>query len=59
MGTFSHMICIHGVIYTCDLLSVYEALENYTPQSEDEVGFRAGDKVEVLAKSMDGWWKIR
>ena len=37
----------------------YEALENYIPQSEDEVGFKAGDKIEVITKSMDGWWKIR
>ena len=57
----SHVICLIGSSYVCCLLSisVYEALENYIPQSEDEVGFKAGDKVEVIAKSMDGWWKIK
>ena len=38
---------------------VYEAMEGYTPISEDEVGFRAQDRIIVIAKSMDGWWKIR
>ena len=41
------------------LPSVYEAMESYVPQNEDEVGFMTGDKIEVLSKSMDGWWKIR
>ena len=37
----------------------YEAMESFVPQSEDEIGFEAGEKVEVLHKKMDGWWKIR
>ena len=41
------------------LPSVYEAMESYVPQNDDEVGFMTGDKIEVLSKSMDGWWKIR
>ena len=39
--------------------SVYEAMESYAPQNDDEVGFNTGDRIEVLSKSMDGWWKIR
>ena len=41
------------------LPSVYEAMESYVPQNDDEVGFMTGDKIEVLSKSMDGLWKIR
>ena len=41
------------------LPTVYEAMESYVPQNEDEIGFNTGDKIEVLSKSMDGWWKIR
>ena len=37
----------------------YEAMESFVPQSEDEIGFEVGEKVEVLHKKMDGWWKIR
>lgn len=39
--------------------TVYEAMEAYIPTSEDEVGFNAQDRIKVIAKSMDGWWKIR
>lgn len=34
-------------------------MENYTPENDDEVGFKAGEKIEVVHKNMDGWWKIR
>ena len=34
-------------------------MESYIPQSEDEIGLSAGDKVVVIHKSMDGWWKIK
>ena len=37
----------------------YEAMESFVPGSEDEIGFEAGEKVKVLHKKMDGWWKIR
>ena len=39
--------------------AVYEAMETYVADGDDEVGFRAGDRIEVITKSMDGWWKIR
>ena len=35
------------------------AIESYTARSEDELSYRAGDEVEVLATSNLGWWKIR
>lgn len=34
-------------------------MESYMAQSEDEIGLFLGDKVTVVRKSMDGWWKIR
>ena len=34
-------------------------MESYSAQSEDEVTFKTGDKIQVLSKSLDGWWKIR
>ena len=40
-------------------LSEYEAMESYSAQSEDEVTFKTGDTIQVLSKSLDGWWKIR
>ena len=39
--------------------SVYEAMESFAPENEDEVGFSAGERLHVISKSMDGWWKIR
>lgn len=35
------------------------ALESYNAKSEDELSYRAGEEVEVLATSNFGWWKIR
>lgn len=34
-------------------------MESYVPIHEDEVGFMAGEEVQVITKSMDGWWEIR
>ena len=31
----------------------------YTAKSDDELSYRAGEEVEVLATSNFGWWKIR
>lgn len=38
---------------------VYEAMESYFSENDDEITMKAGDHVEVISKSMDGWWKIR
>ena len=34
-------------------------MESFSAESEDEVGFKAGERIHVISKSMDGWWKIR
>lgn len=34
-------------------------MESFSAENEDEVGFRAGERIHVINKSMDGWWKIR
>ena len=37
-------------------------LHEFHPENEDEVGFRAGDRLEVIEKDHlyeDGWWKVR
>lgn len=34
-------------------------LESYAAKSDDELSYRAGEEVEVLATSNFGWWKIR
>ncbi|XP_068747551.1 uncharacterized protein [Montipora capricornis] len=35
------------------------AIASYTAKSDDELTYRAGEEVEVLATSNFGWWKIR
>lgn len=35
------------------------AIDSYTAKSDDELTYRAGEEVEVLATSNFGWWKIR
>ena len=34
-------------------------MESFSAENEDEVGFKAGERIHVISKSMDGWWKIR
>ncbi len=34
-------------------------MESYFADNEDEITINAGDSVEVISKSMDGWWKIK
>jgi hypothetical protein len=41
------------------LFLVYEAMDNYFAQNDDEIEVSVGDKVTVMHKNMDGWWKIK
>eukprot|EP01040_Poterioochromonas_malhamensis_P006424 gene6424-6920_t len=36
-----------------------EALYDHDAEADDELNFKAGDKVEVVETSDDGWWKGR
>ena len=33
-------------------------MDNYEAEEDDEISFRRGAVVDVLQKSLDGWWKI-
>jgi len=38
------------------------ALHDFLPENDDEVGFRAGERIEVIEKDDqfgDGWWQVR
>ena len=48
-----------GKKFIVGLCTVFVAMESYAAENDDEVGFMAGDKIEVVNKNMDGWWKIR
>lgn len=37
----------------------YYSVDHYNVEEEDEVPLRQGEVVEVLQKSMDGWWKVK
>ena len=41
------------------ILGFWVALDSYTAKSHDELTYRAGEEIEVLATSNFGWWKIR
>lgn len=37
------------------------ALHDFAPEHEDEVDFRAGERIEVVEKDDlygDGWWQV-
>jgi hypothetical protein len=35
------------------------ALFDYVPQNDDELALKAGDRVQVIEKLDDGWWRAR
>jgi hypothetical protein len=38
------------------------ALHDFVPENEDEISFRAGDRIEVIERDeefQDGWWQVR
>ena len=38
------------------------ALHDFQPEHEDEISFRAGDRIEIIEKDDmygDGWWQVR
>ena len=37
----------------------YVTIEKYTAEEEDEISFPKGVTVDVLQKSLDGWWLIK
>ena len=37
----------------------YITIEKYTAEEQDELSFPKGVKVDVLQKSLDGWWLIK
>ena len=37
----------------------YVTIEKYTAEEEDELSFPKGVTVDVLQKSLDGWWLIK
>ncbi|XP_035277811.1 tyrosine-protein kinase SRK2 [Anguilla anguilla] len=39
--------------------SIYTALYDYTARTENDLSFRAGDKLEALDKSAGEWWLAR
>jgi hypothetical protein len=45
-----------------DNMGVYVyALHDFYPENEDEVSFRAGERIEVIEKDDhygDGWWQV-
>lgn len=37
----------------------FEVMDTYKTENDDELELSPGDKVVVLSKNMDGWWKIK
>lgn len=52
LGSFCH------VCHTLDV-EHYITVEEYTAEEEDELSFPKGVVVDVLQKSLDGWWLIK
>ncbi|XP_028415259.1 neutrophil cytosol factor 1-like [Dendronephthya gigantea] len=39
--------------------NIYTAVKDYVAQCPDEMSFKCGEEVEVLAMSNFGWWQVR
>ena len=43
------------------MLEYVYARHDFIPEHDDEISFRAGDRIEVVEKDEqygDGWWKV-
>ena len=38
---------------------IYITTQNYTAKDEDEISLPSGVKVEVVEKSLHGWWRVK
>ena len=44
---------------TIEAVEKYYTVDNYQAEEEDEISFKRGVTVEVLQKSLDGWWVVK
>ena len=38
---------------------MYVTCQSFESDEKDELNFRAGQKLEILKKTLDGWWFAR
>lgn len=38
---------------------IYQSIESYEAQAEDELSFDVGVMLKVVEKTLDGWWLVR
>ena len=55
----SHVECVCDLWSACADVERYITIEKYTAEEEDELSFPKGVTVDVLQKSLDGWWLIK
>ena len=36
---------------------MYKATVDYTAEKDDELSYKKGDVMEILTKSLTGWWQ--
>ena len=52
----SDRVCISAVVSRG---GQFKALTSYTATSDDELSYKQGDVIEVIERSLDGWWTAR
>ena len=52
-------ICINSLNYPFPDIEKYTTVDAYTAEEEDELSFPKGVMVDVLQKSLDGWWLVK
>ena len=55
------VLYLYGLLFVTVSTDVerYITIEMYTAEEEDEISFPKGVTVDVLQKSLDGWWLIK
>ena len=57
-----HHLARHPSFTTFPMVEYVYARHDFVPEHEDEVTFRAGERIEVIERDdlySDGWWQVR
>ena len=57
LGQGDYSLCLPP--FPSDIIEKYVTVDGYTAEEDDEISLTRGLGVDVLQKSLDGWWLVR
>ena len=61
LGIHCCLLLLYFVYYLLLFIieGLYEVVGEYKAVNQDELSIKQGETVQVINRSMDGWWEIR